>query len=304
MYRVPENTPTAPADADAPRDAEPDAPAPQTQEPPGGDPAGGSSCGCADGSSCDPADGSSCDPAGGSSCDPADGSSCGCADGCAAPVDAARERAAAAGAEVRRVLAACRERLAEDLDTARRRDPAARGNMEIVLAYSGLHAIWMHRLAHRLWVNPALRLPARLLSQVSRAVTGIEIHPGATIGRRFFIDHGMGVVVGETAEVGDDVMLYHDVTLGGRSLAKVKRHPTVGNNVVIGAGARVLGPIVIGDGAQIGANSVVVRDVPAGAVVVGVPGKVRSRSGEPVPEPAPSPLPPSGDDLVDPALWI
>jgi serine O-acetyltransferase len=204
-----------------------------------------------------------------------------------------------------RTWQASRARFLEDLDTARHRDPAARGNLEIALAYSGLHAIWVHRLAHRMWSRPGLRLPARLLSQVSRAVTGIEIHPGARIGRRFFIDHGMGVVIGETTEIGDDVMLYHDVTLGGRSMQKIKRHPTVGNNVVIGAGARVLGPVLIGDGAQVGANSVVVRDVPAGAVVVGVPGQVRQRAtGEPVPTPPPDPAPPRDDDLVDPAIWI
>ena len=213
------------------------------------------------------------------------------------------DQARAVTAAGRAAFTAFRARLKEDLDTARRRDPAARGDVEIALAYSGLHAIWVHRVAHRMWGTPALRLPARLLSQVSRAVTGIEIHPGATIGRRFFIDHGMGVVIGETTEVGDDVMLYHDVTLGGRSLQKVKRHPTVGNNVIIGAGARVLGPVVIGDGSQIGANSVVVRDVPAGVVVVGVPGQIRRKSGEPV-EPPASPAPPPTDELVDPALWI
>jgi serine O-acetyltransferase len=163
-----------------------------------------------------------------------------------------------------------------------------------VLGYPGLHAIWSHRLCHALWVRRH-RLIARLMSQWTRAVTGIEIHPGATIGRRFFIDHGMGVVIGETAEVGDDVMLYHDVTLGGRSLAKVKRHPTVEDGVTIGAGARVLGPITIGKGAQIGANAVIVRDVPAGAVVVGVPGKVRER---------PSLVPPEEESAVDPAIWI
>ncbi len=187
-----------------------------------------------------------------------------------------------------------RSRFREDLDTARRRDPAARGALEIALGYPGLHAIWTHRLVHRMWANDALRIPARLISQLSRALTGIEIHPGATIGRRFFIDHGMGVVIGETAEVGDDVMLYHDVTLGGRSLARVKRHPTIGNGVVIGAGARVLGPVVVGDGAQIGANSVVVKDVPAGATVVGVPGRVRGAATHDRPD----------DDLMDPAIFI
>jgi serine O-acetyltransferase len=168
-------------------------------------------------------------------------------------------------------------RLREDLATARAKDPAAGSTAELILGYPGLHAIWSHRLTHALWVR-GHRLVARLLSQRTRAVTGIEIHPGARIGRRFFIDHGMGVVIGETAEIGDDVMLYHDVTLGGRSLARVKRHPTVGNGVTIGAGAQVLGPVTIGDGARIGANAVVVRDVGAGTVVVGVPGRSRPAS--------------------------
>ncbi len=133
-------------------------------------------------------------------------------------------------------------RLKEDLDAARSHDPAARGSFENFFAYSGLHAIWFHRLTHRLWQNPALRFPARLISQLARFLTGIEIHPGATIGRRFFIDHGMGVVIGETAEIGEDVMIYHGVTLGGRSLAKIKRHPTIEDRVVIGAGRQDPGP--------------------------------------------------------------
>jgi serine O-acetyltransferase len=186
-----------------------------------------------------------------------------------------------------------RARLAEDLDTASRRDPAVRSRAELLLAYPGLHAIWVHRLAERLW-RRGLRLPARVLSHVNRAATGIEIHPGARIGRRFFIDHGMGVVIGETAEVGDDVMLYHGVTLGGRSMAREKRHPTVGDGVTIGAGARILGPVVVGARAQIGANAVVVHDVPPDAVVVGVPGRVLAR-------PAETPL---VEDPVDPAIWI
>lgn len=182
-----------------------------------------------------------------------------------------------------------------DLDAAIARDPAVDSRMEMFLASPGLHAIWAHRLAHRLWRRGGRwRLPARLLSQTVRSVTGVEIHPGATIGERFFIDHGMGVVIGETAEVGDDVMLYHAVTLGGRSLARVKRHPTVGNGVTIGAGARVLGPVEIGDKAQIGANAVVVKDVPAKSVATGVPAQVRfperQRSEE--------------DFYTDPALWI
>jgi serine O-acetyltransferase len=197
-----------------------------------------------------------------------------------------------------------RRRLAEDLDAAVARDPAVRTRAELVLGYPGLHALWSYRLHHSLWVR-GHHLPARLISQWTRALTGIEIHPGATIGRRFFIDHGMGVVIGETAEIGDDVMLYHDVTLGGRSLAKVKRHPTLEDGVTVGAGARILGPVTIGAGAQVGANAVVVRDVPAGAVVVGVPGQVRERGGASVPEPTPQPVPPPPeDDVVDPAIWI
>ena len=135
----------------------------------------------------------------------------------------------------------------EDLQAARGQDPAARSNAENAIVYSGLHAIWSHRIAHKMWAVPALRGPARVLAQFTRFLTGIEIHPGATIGRRFFIDHGMGVVIGETAEIGDDVMLYHGVTLGGRALVKRKRHPTLGNRVTVGAGAKILGPVVIGD---------------------------------------------------------
>ncbi|MFL6098957.1 MAG: serine O-acetyltransferase EpsC [Actinomycetales bacterium] len=188
-----------------------------------------------------------------------------------------------------------RARLREDVATAARRDPAARGRLEIVLCYPGLHAIWVHRLAHQLWEQHGLRLLARLVSQANRWFTGVEIHPGATIGRRFFIDHAMGVVIGETAEVGDDVMLYHGVTLGGRSMERVKRHPTVEDNVTVGAGARILGPVRIGAGAQIGANAVVVKDVPAGAVVVGVPGRVVA------PDPGTTP---EEREWVDPAIFI
>ena len=150
--------------------------------------------------------------------------------------------------------------LREDIATARLRDPAARSALEVFLTSSGLHAIWWHRFAHRLW-RARLRLLARLVSQFARWLTGIEIHPGATIGRRFFIDHGMGVVIGETAEIGDDVMLYHGVTLGGRSLEKGKRHPTIGNNVLIGANATVLGPVTIGDDSQVGALALVARGI-------------------------------------------
>jgi len=194
-------------------------------------------------------------------------------------------------------LAAVRERLSEDLDTAARRDPASRSRLELVLCYPGLHAVWLHRVAHRMWQHPGLKLAARVLSQLNRSLTGVEIHPGAQIGRRLFIDHGMGVVIGETAEVGDDVMLYHGVTLGGRSLQRVKRHPTVCDSVTIGAGARVLGPVVIGEGAQIGANAVVVKDVPPGAVAVGVPAQVRQ-------PPSDLPLVDPYDVWADPAIFI
>lgn len=168
------------------------------------------------------------------------------------------------------------DRVREDLDAAMARDPAAVNRPDVAVNSPGLHAIWAHRVSHRLWQRPALKPVARVLATLTRAVTGVEIHPGATLGRRFFIDHGMGVVIGETAIVGDDVMLYHGVTLGGRSMTRgVKRHPSVGNGVTIGAGARVLGDIEIGDGVQIGANSVVVKDVPAGAVATGIPATVR-----------------------------
>lgn len=184
--------------------------------------------------------------------------------------------------------------LREDLDAAQRRDPAARTRVEVALAYPGLHAVWVHRVAHRMWREPGLQLPARLLSQVSRAVTGVEIHPGATIGKRLFIDHGMGVVIGETAVVGDDVVLFHGATLGGKTMRHGKRHPTVGNGVVIGAGAKVLGPVWIGDGAQVGANAVVLKDVPAGSVAVGVPAKIRW----------PAPSAPPEPEIDDPAIYI
>ena len=188
--------------------------------------------------------------------------------------------------------------LREDLDNARSHDPAGRGDFENALVYSGLHAIWSHRLAHRLWARPAWRGPARVLAQVTRFLTGIEIHPGATIGRRFFIDHGMGVVIGETTEIGDDVMLYHGVTLGGRSLNKGKRHPTIGNRVTVGAGAKVLGPILIGEDSAIGANAVVTHDVPADSIATGIPAIVRPRT-EKQREPAVDPT-----TYIDPAMYI
>lgn len=178
--------------------------------------------------------------------------------------------------------------LREDLAAARERDPAARTTAEIVLAYPGLHALWGHRVNHALWNTPGFKLLARLSSQLNRALTGVEIHPGATIGRRVFIDHGMGVVIGETSVVGDDVTLFHGVTLGGRTMTHGKRHPTIGNHVVIGAGAKVLGPIWVGDYAQIGANAVVVKDVPDHTVAVGVPAKNK----------------PMGKATEDPDFWI
>ncbi|MCV2396249.1 serine O-acetyltransferase [Actinotalea sp. M2MS4P-6] len=191
--------------------------------------------------------------------------------------------------------------LREDLQAARDRDPAARTALEVALAYPGVHAIWGYRIAHRMWREPGLRLPARLLSQIIRSITGIEIHPGAQLGRRLFMDHGMGIVIGETAMVGDDVVMFHGATLGGVSMNKGKRHPTLGDGVVVGSGARVLGPIWVGDGAKIGANAVVVKDVPAGATAVGVPAVIRRHER------------PAGavrDDVhepaleLDPAIWI
>lgn len=167
-------------------------------------------------------------------------------------------------------------RVDEDLAAAQREDPAARSKLEVAIIYSGLHAIWMYRVAHWMWGKPGLRFSSRLLSQIARFLTGIEIHPGATIGRRFFIDHGMGVVIGETAIIGDDVLIYHQVTLGGRARGRFKRHPTIGNRVLIGAGAKVIGDITVGDDAKIGANALVVKDVAPGAVVVGIPSNVRS----------------------------
>lgn len=169
----------------------------------------------------------------------------------------------------------------EQIDTIFREDPAAKSVLEIVLCYPGFHAILMHRLAHKLYCWGVPLIP-RLLSQISRFFTGIEIHPGAKIGRRFFIDHGMGVVIGETTEIGDDVLLYQGVTLGGTGKEKGKRHPTIGNNVVIGTGAKILGNIRIGDFVKVGAGSVVIRSVPDHSTVVGVPGRVVRTKSEPV----------------------
>jgi serine O-acetyltransferase len=163
--------------------------------------------------------------------------------------------------------------LREDIRTVFDRDPAARSVLEILFCYPGLHALWWYRIAHFFWKHK-LYFCGRWTSHITRFFTGIEIHPGAKIGRRFFIDHGMGVVIGETAEIGDDVLMYQGVVLGGTSLEKHKRHPTIGNKVVIGSAAIILGPITIGDGARVGANSVVVNPVPPGATVVGIPGRV------------------------------
>ncbi len=165
------------------------------------------------------------------------------------------------------------KRMREDIKSVFHRDPAARNTFEVLTCYPGLHAVWLHRISHWLWRHN-LKLLARLLSHVSRWLTGIEIHPGAKIGRRFFIDHGMGVVIGETAEIGDDVTLYHGVTLGGTTWNKGKRHPTLEDGVVVGAGAKVLGPFSVGAGAKIGSNAVVTKEVPPAATVVGIPGRV------------------------------
>ena len=202
--------------------------------------------------------------------------------------------AAAAWGLTRPAVAAA---LREDLATARKRDPAATNALVTALSYPGLHAIWAHRGLHKLWQHRAGKVPARLLGQMVRTLTGVEIHPGATIGRRFFIDHANGIVVGETAEIGDDVMLYQQVTLGGTSMEAVKRHPTIGDNVLIGSGAKVLGPITVASGAAVGANAVVVRDVPANSVAVGVPAVNR------YPDTSPGTHLKNGD-LVDPTLWI
>ena len=165
------------------------------------------------------------------------------------------------------------KRLQEDIQTVFSKDPAAKSLLEVIFCYPGLHAIWVHRIAHLLWKNRLLFI-GRFISHINRWLTGIEIHPGAKIGRRLFIDHGMGIVIGETAEIGDDVLMYQGVVLGGTTSEKRKRHPTLGDNVVVGTGAIVLGALNIGDGARIGAGSVVVQDVPPGAIVVGVPGRI------------------------------
>jgi serine O-acetyltransferase len=167
-------------------------------------------------------------------------------------------------------------RLKEEIAVVFDRDPAARNTWEVITCYPGFHALLVHRLAHWLW-GARLRWLARFVSHIGRGLTGIEIHPGAQIGRRFFIDHGMGVVIGETSEIGDDCTLYHGVTLGGTSWNKGKRHPTLGNGVVLGAGAKILGPITVGDRAQVGCNAVVVKDVPPGATAIGIPARILAK---------------------------
>ena len=172
-------------------------------------------------------------------------------------------------------------RLTETLGAYQKRDPAARSKLEIFLLYPGVHALIFHRVSHWLWTHK-LRFLARLNSQIARHLTGIEIHPGAVIGRRFVIDHGMGIVIGETAEIGDDVLLYHGVTLGGTGKDQGKRHPTIGNNVMIACGAKVLGPFKVGDGARIASNAVVLREVPPNATAVGVPAQIVRIAGQKV----------------------
>lgn len=171
------------------------------------------------------------------------------------------------------------ERLREDIQSVFHRDPAARNALEVLTCYPGLHAIWIHRLSHALWAS-GWKWPGRVLSNFGRWLTGIEIHPGAVIGRRFFIDHGMGIVIGETAEIGNDVTLYQGVTLGGTSWDKGKRHPTLEDGVVVGAGAKVLGPFTVGAGAKIGSNAVVTKAVPPGATAVGIPGRIITRTDD------------------------
>ncbi|MBQ0725624.1 MAG: serine O-acetyltransferase [Cycloclasticus sp.] len=176
------------------------------------------------------------------------------------------------------------DQLKEDIKIVFDRDPAARNTLEVITTYPGFHAVLLHRANHWLWQSK-LKFLARFLAYFARWLTGVEIHPGAVIGRRFFIDHGMGVVIGETAVIGDDCTLYHGVTLGGTSWQKGKRHPTLGNGVVVGAGAKVLGPITIGNEARIGSNAVVIRTVPDGATVIGIPGRiVTEASTKPSPE--------------------
>lgn len=193
------------------------------------------------------------------------------------------------------------DRVREDIRNAALHDPAARSAVEVALTYPGLHAVWVHQVSHALWQKPRGRFAARVLSQWARKMTGIEIHPGATIGRRLFIDHGMGVVIGETAEIGDDVLMFHQVTLGGRKMNPGKRHPTVGNNVTLGAGAKILGPVVLGDYSKVAANAVVVRDVPTEASAIGIPAKNRGVPQQIVQAPK---VDAAEWDVTEPALWI
>ena len=188
-------------------------------------------------------------------------------------------------------------RFREDIRTVFARDPAARSLLEVLLCYPGLHAIWYYRIAHWFWTHK-LRLFGRLVSHLARRLTGVEIHPGAQIGRRFFIDHGMGVVIGETSEIHDDVLMYQGVVLGGTSLAKKKRHPTLGNHVVVGAGATLLGAITMGEGTRVGAGSVVIRSVPPHSVVVGVPGRIVKSNGKETDELAHAHLPDPVADII------
>ena len=180
------------------------------------------------------------------------------------------------GRDINTMVPAFFKRIREDIDSFIVRDPAARSRLEVILCYPGLHALVMFRLSHGLWIR-GWKLSGRVISHIAKVFTGVEIHPGATIGRRFFIDHATGVVIGETAEVGDDVTLYQGVTLGGTSLDQGKRHPTVGNGVIVGSGAQVLGPITLGDGVRVGANAVVLSDVPEGVTVVGIPARMVMR---------------------------
>ena len=180
-------------------------------------------------------------------------------------------------------LSELKEEVMEDVAAVRERDPAARSDIEVMLLYSGIHAMLAYRVAHRLYVNKKF-LPARAVSQLARFLTGIEIHPGAQIGRRLMIDHGSGVVIGETCVIGDDCTIYQGVTLGGTGKDTGKRHPTLGNNVMVGSGAKVLGPFRIGDGAKIAAGAVVLKEIPAGATAVGIPAKVVRRDGEKIEE--------------------
>ena len=194
--------------------------------------------------------------------------------------------------------------LLEDIDSYFRRDPALRSRLEVVLCYPGFHALLIHRLSHRIYRRNWLVL-ARFIAHVGRFLTGVEIHPGARIGRRLFIDHGMGIVIGETAEIGDDVTLYHGVTLGGTTWKTGKRHPTLANGVVVGAGAKILGPVVVGPGARVGSNAVVLRDVPEGVVVVGIPARAiqpRDESSRPEPFAAYGASAPDAPDPVAAAL--